>query len=133
MKKCSKCKQEKELINFGKDKKQCDGLNRVCKQCRQTFSKEHSKTLYEYNKVWKENNVEKRKEYMKEYMKKYREINNIKYKEYFLKYKEKNYEKLIKYYKKYYQLNKEKRKKNYQNKKNQNQIITIRSGTLKIL
>jgi hypothetical protein len=71
MKECKKCKQEKELNNFGLDKKQCDGLNRVCKQCRQSFSKEHSKRLYEKNKVWKENNVDKIKEYNKEYRKEY--------------------------------------------------------------
>jgi hypothetical protein len=82
MKECRKCKQEKELNNFGIDKKQCDGFNRVCKQCRQSFSKEHSKRLYEKNKIWNQNNVDKRKEYLKEYAKEYR-------KEYYYNNKEK--------------------------------------------
>ena len=68
MKECRKCKQEKELNNFGIDKKKCDGLNRVCKECRQTFSKEHSKRLYEYNKEYVKKNVDKIKHYQKEYI-----------------------------------------------------------------
>lgn len=95
MKKCSKCKQEKELNNFGIDKKQCDGLNRVCKQCRQSFSKEHSKRLYEKNKVWKENNVDKIKEYQKEYSKENYQNNSEKLrnkrKEYYKNNKEKTF------------------------------------------
>jgi hypothetical protein len=121
MKECKKCKQEKELINFGKDKKQCDGLNRVCKQCRQTFSKEHSKTLYEYNKVWKENNVEKRKEYMKEY-------NKEQY--------QKNVEKLRNRRKEYYYNNKEKTlltNNTYRNKRKQSDPLFKLSTNLRTM
>ncbi len=119
MKECKKCKQEKELNNFGIDKKQCDGLNRVCKQCRQAFSKEHSKTLYEKNKVWKENNVDKIKEYQKQYQKQYQKNyyqNNVdKIKEYAKnnvdrrkEHYQNNVEKLKKRRKEYYYNNKEK-------------------------
>ena len=97
MKKCSKCKQEKELNNFGIDKKECDGLNRVCKQCRQSFSKEHSKRLYEKNKLWKENNVDKIKEYQKEYSKVWNQNNVDKIKEYSKEYYDNNVEKLKEY------------------------------------
>jgi len=110
MKKCSKCKQEKELNNFGIDKKQCDGLNKVCKQCRQSFSKEHSKRLYEKNKIWNQNNVDKRKEYLKDWkennvdkIKEYAK-NNVEYsKEYYAN----NAEKLKNKRKEYYYNNKE--------------------------
>jgi hypothetical protein len=33
MKKCSKCNEEKDLENFGKDKIRKDGLNPYCKEC----------------------------------------------------------------------------------------------------
>ena len=158
MKECRKCKQEKELINFGIDKKQCDGLNRVCKQCRQKFSKEHSKRLYEYNKeyvkknvdkineyqkeyrkehsktlyekykVWKENNVDKRKEYFKEYSK-----NNVnKRKEYY----DNNAEKLRNKRKEYYYNNKEKTlltNNTYRNKRKQSDPLFKLSGNLRTM
>lgn len=121
MKKCSKCKQEKELNNFGLDKKQCDGLNRVCKQCRQKFSKEHSKRLYEKNKVWKENNVDKINEYMKEYRKEYY-YNNV--------------EKLKNRRKEYYYNNKEKTlltNNTYRNKRKQSDPLFKLSGNLRTM
>ena len=125
MKECRKCKQEKELINFGKDKKQCDGLNRICKQCRQTFSKEHSKTLYEKYKVWKENNVDKRKEYFKEYSKEYS-------KEHY----QKNAEKLRNKRKEYYYNNKEKTfltNNAYRNKRKQSDPLFKLSTNLRTM
>ena len=125
MKECKKCKQEKELINFGKDKKQCDGLNRICKQCRQTFSKEHSKTLYEKYKVWKENNVDKRKEYFKEYSKEYS-------KEHY----QKNAEKLRNKRKEYYYNNKEKTfltNNAYRNKRKQSDPLFKLSTNLRTM
>jgi hypothetical protein len=121
MKKCSKCKQEKELNNFGIDKKQCDGLNRVCKQCRQSFSKEHSKRLYEKNKVWKENNVDKRKEYLKKWRKEY--YNN-------------NVEKLKNDRKEYYNNNKEKTfltNNTYRNKRKQSDPLFKLSTNLRTM
>lgn len=121
MKECRKCKQEKELINFGKDKKQCDGLNRVCKQCRQTFSKEHSKTLYEYNKEYVKNNVDKIKEYHKEYRKEYY-YNNV--------------EKLKNRRKEYYYNNKEKTfltNNTYRNKRKQSDPLFKLSTNLRTM
>lgn len=121
MKKCSTCKQEKELNNFGIDKKQCDGLNRVCKQCRQSFSKEHSKRLYEKNKIWNQNNVDKRKEYLKDW----KENNVDKIKEYQKEYSKDYYQNNKDYFKEYgkehYDNNVEKlrnkRKEHYYNNK----------------
>jgi Recombination endonuclease VII len=45
MKKCSKCKQEKELIEFAKDKHNPDGLTYRCKECRNL----HYNTYYKNN------------------------------------------------------------------------------------
>ena len=133
MKKCSKCKQEKELNNFGVDKKECDGLNRVCKQCRQKFSKEHSKRLYEKNKVWKENNVDKIKEYQKEYQKEYRKEYG---KEYRKEYYDNNAEKLKNRSKEYYYNNKEKvfsTNNTYRNKRKQSDPLFRLSGNLRTM
>lgn len=43
MKICTKCKLEKPLSSFGKLKKTKDGLNTNCKDCKQTYFKEHYK------------------------------------------------------------------------------------------
>jgi hypothetical protein len=121
MKECRKCKQEKELNNFGIDKKQCDGLNKVCKQCRQTFSKKHSKRLYEQYKVWNKNNVDKRKEYHKEYAKEYYD-NNV--------------EKLRSISKEYYYNIKEKTlltNNTYRNKRKQSDPLFKLSGNLRTM
>lgn len=136
MKKCSKCKEEKELNNFGLDKKQCDGLNKVCKQCRQTFSKKHSKTLYEKYKVWKENNADKIKKYKKEYNKKWCENNVDKRKEYSKKHYQKNAEKLKNKRKEYYKNNKEKTlltNNTYRNKRKQSDPLYKLSVSLRSL
>jgi hypothetical protein len=125
MKECRKCKQEKELINFGVDKKQCDGLNRVCKQCRQVFSKEHSKRLYEYNKEYVKKNVDKIKEYQKEYKKE----NG---KEYY----NNNAEKLKNRRKEYYYNNKEATlltNNTYRNKRKQSDPLFKLSGNLRTM
>lgn len=48
MKRCSKCKQNKELNEFGKDNKTKDSLRYQCKQCVNNFSKnrDKKKTLF---------------------------------------------------------------------------------------
>lgn len=50
MKICSKCKKEKELTNFGKDKYSPDGYNYRCKDCvkvirKKTYFKRKDKIL----------------------------------------------------------------------------------------
>jgi hypothetical protein len=87
MKVCTKCKVEKELIEFGKHKLGKNGIHPSCKECVRI-----------YNKNFKLNNLE----YIKEYDKKYREKNLF-----FIKQNQKIY----------YKINKEKLKeysKNYQ-------------------
>ena len=88
LKKCSKCKEEKKIVEFSKDKTRKDGYYHQCKSCR----KEWRLNNKEYNKEWREKNKENVSEYKKEW-------------------REENKEYLNKYGKQYYEKNKGKRKK----------------------
>lgn len=75
---CLKCKVEKELINFNKDKNKKDGLNIYCIDCRKEYRKQNSQTINEYSKNYYSTNLHnqlKRK-------KTYRENNKDKIKNY---------------------------------------------------
>ena len=102
-KKCSKCKIEKELSMFSKNKRNKDGLCFQCKECRSKISKKY-----------RDNNIEKEKQRHK----KYRDVNKDKIKKqsrkYYLEHIEerKIYNKIDwaenkEYYQKYRQENKE--------------------------
>ena len=93
MKICTKCKIEKELSEFYKDKKTKDLHTYLCKEC----SKESSKN-------YRENHREEDKEYSKNYRKK----NPEKVKESVKKWKKNNPEKVKGHNKKYYKNNLEK-------------------------
>lgn len=75
MKRCSKCKIEKELSEFHKNKRMKDGLAYRCKACNKERLKkyyqdnaEHIKERNkEYNRKWYQDNVKYRKERMKQY------------------------------------------------------------------
>jgi hypothetical protein len=123
MKTCTKCKIEKELTEFSKEKKSKDNLKWSCKKCLNNENKqwkinnkekikEYSKEYYEENKEkiknyseeWRINNKEKLKEHSKEYYEK----NKDKINDYSKKYKEQNKEKMIDYGKEYWLNNKNK-------------------------
>ena len=81
MKTCSKCKIEKEVSEFNKNKTKKDGLQFECESCRKKLNKEH----YQANK---ERLKERRKERYQankgsEYMKEWREANKERLKEYY--------------------------------------------------
>lgn len=76
-KQCSKCKIEKDILEFFKDKKKKDGL---CLQCKNCFKNDKKRLIYrkkynsnpivkERNKKWKKNHPEKVKESDKKFRK----------------------------------------------------------------
>jgi hypothetical protein len=98
MKKCAKCKQFKEIINFYRSNQTKDGLTYYCKECI-------NKKVLEYQKK----NPDKVKEYKDNWIKNNKEKNNLIKKEYRAKnkdeliqknkiYRSKNPEKWRKYY-----------------------------------
>lgn len=80
MKTCIRCRIERNLIDFGKDKREKSGLRSVCKECDKQYyllnkeqkkkyqidNKENKKV---YNKQYNLNNKHKKKIYNKEYSK----------------------------------------------------------------
>jgi hypothetical protein len=94
MKKCSKCKEEREFSEFSKDKTTKDGYHHQCKSCRKELrlnnkekQKKYYKEYYENNKLKKKEYFQKNKEKINEYDKKYRENNKEKINEKNNKYK----------------------------------------------
>ena len=93
MKKCSKCKEEKPLEDFNKNKRSKDGRQSSCKECKR-----------EQNKQWYENSKEK----IREQKKRYRENNKEKILERKKRYRENNKEKIRECDKRYYENNRKK-------------------------
>jgi hypothetical protein len=97
MKKCSKCKEEKELNEFYSNKSQKDGLARYCKICDKETSKKYPTNYNKWKRYYQEhylnnkskrisntqksisNRLEEVKEYQKTW-KKNKRINDIEYK-----------------------------------------------------
>lgn len=119
MKKCSKCKIEKCLLEFSKDKSTQDGYQYKCKSCEKEYRQNNKDNIKKYLKEYYKSNKEyiskKKKEYEKinkeiisKKKKLYREAN----KEIIANYRKANKEKYSKYNKKYrkkyYKDNKEK-------------------------
>lgn len=99
MKKCSKCKVEKPLTEFGKNKAQKDGYAFYCKLCKREWYNE----WYKSNKESRAEYYQSNKESISKSHKEYRSSKKEYYKE---------------YNKNYFQLNKEivyKRRKEYRN------------------
>lgn len=160
MKVCSKCKEEKEFIEFGKNNSRKDGFHPYCKSCvkdyfqnnkerinenRKEYGKEYSKKncekIKEYQKEYRKNNIERIKKQTKEYRKNNKEnskeyqkewrINN---KEKSKEYREANKEKANKSSKEYRENNKEhikEQKKNYQKERRSNDPLFKLSGNLR--
>jgi hypothetical protein len=102
MKACSKCKVEKELLDFNKDKTKKDGLTSSCKECKRKVDNNYSKNNKEkrkdytdskkeekkaYDKKYREDNKERRKELSKRYLLKNRKPKKIKETNYVSKFK----------------------------------------------
>ena len=93
MKACNKCKEEKELSEFYKNKSKKDGLSRECKEC----TKRRDKQYYQVNK-----------EQIAERTKQYYQANKEKFAEYGKQHYQANKEKIAERKKQWYQANKEK-------------------------
>ena len=59
MKKCTKCKVEKELTEFGKHNQTKDGKRPQCKSCRQVFYKTNKEKILIKRKILYKTNKEK--------------------------------------------------------------------------
>jgi hypothetical protein len=92
MKKCSKCKENKNFINFHKHKRTKDGYASRCKEC---------------SLVDKKNYYEKNKDKVKKMVKEYRENNLDDVKNHVKSYYYRNRESLLEYKKNYHKENKE--------------------------
>lgn len=92
MKKCSKCKEEKDFIEFHNHKRTKDGYTCRCKECSLNDKKEY---------------YEKNKDKVKEKVKEYRENNLDKVKKNVKEHYKKNRETLLEYKKNYHKENKE--------------------------
>ncbi len=64
MKICSKCKAEKPLVEFHKDKHKKDGLCSSCKSCGKIYSSENSLKISEYKREYAKINSDRRKKYV---------------------------------------------------------------------
>ena len=69
---CSKCKESKELTEFGKNKNAKDYLQSRCKRCVKLYQVENKEKLYQNGKRFREKKTL--------HIKKYREENKNKYK-----------------------------------------------------
>lgn len=85
MKTCTKCKVEKEVELFAKNKRKPDGINGTCKECINKYNIEWTKLNPKYFKNYYSENKEKKILYSKTYSSEHKD----KIKEYSLKNKEK--------------------------------------------
>lgn len=68
MKICSKCKQEKSLDGFTKDKSvKKDGLHPSCKSCKKEYRDSNKEKIKNYQLEWYEKNIDKVRSYNKKY------------------------------------------------------------------
>ena len=114
-KKCTKCKEEKDVKNFPKDKKSKDGLNYWCKGCTKEYRENNKDRIKEY----RENNKDK----ILKLNKKYRENNKYRLKEKRKEYRENNKDRILERNKKYRENNKDIIKEYY------NSFILFNSNT----
>ena len=82
MKVCSKCKIEKDLNQFSKDKYKKNGLCSWCKACAKAHSKEYYQENVEQRKACGKGHRQENPGYYKDYSKKWRQNNRDKFKVY---------------------------------------------------
>lgn len=111
---CSKCKEEKDICEFGYHNSTKDNLRTSCKECRKIEGK-----------FYRENNVKKRKETLQNWYNKNPEYN----KNYYIN----NTDKVKKLNKNWYELNKEKHRENNRmwSEKNKNRMNEYYNNRIK--
>jgi hypothetical protein len=127
---CNKCNLEKDICEFGKLKSSRDGYRYFCKKCRNNIEKTYEgSNVYERKKKWRNNNKEKIKNHYQEtkqtildYQKKYREENLDKIKERKKKYYNINKKEILNK-NKIYRKNTKNVRNNYESKKKKNDPI----------
>lgn len=64
---CSKCKEEKEICEFNKDKTRKDGFENKCKECKKKYYEDNKDKISIVGKLYRKNNFESIKQRHKEY------------------------------------------------------------------
>ena len=64
---CSKCKFEKSINEFSKNKSKKDGLNSHCNKCRKEYRDLNREKIANAGKKYRENNAQKISEYKRKY------------------------------------------------------------------
>lgn len=150
-KKCYKCKIEKDIKSFTKNKTRKDGLEPRCKSCAKEYrdankerAAKYKKEYYQANKDkisasgkiyrelnkerikdWREMNKERLSEYRKIYYKKYYQSNKEKFSENSKRYQKANKEKISEYQKQYRKANKGKRRNYIREKKKNDPLFKL--------
>jgi hypothetical protein len=75
---CSKCKFEKDVCEFRKDKTKSDGIYSSCKECKLKWRRENKELTNLSNKRSRDKNIEKHRSYNRSYQKNNREKINDK-------------------------------------------------------
>jgi hypothetical protein len=106
---CNKCKIEKDISFFRKDRTRKNGYHPTCKECYKLWYIKTKQERIACRKIYTAENKEKISDYQKEYKIKYysTEDNKEKLKEYHRKYSEEHKEEKAEYYRKYKEENKE--------------------------
>jgi len=91
---CSRCKIEKLISEFNKDKSKKDGYYSSCKECNKKRDKEYRQNHKHEIDVYQKEYRQKNKEYFRQKAKEYYQLNKEKLKEYKTIYRENNKEKI---------------------------------------
>ena len=65
MKRCCRCKEEKDLKEFNKDKSAKDGLQKKCKICLKDYRQLNREKINQYQKQYKKRSPEKQRARLK--------------------------------------------------------------------
>jgi len=103
MKTCYKCKSEKDISEFSKDKRSKDGLQGCCKSCYSDYFKQNKQKFHEAGKKYREQNKELIANQKKQYAKENKDLLKASRKAYY----EKNKEHMLAQNKEYYLQNRE--------------------------